>query len=313
MLALGFARANSINHNIVGSAAIEARESFHGVSHDYRLPIAGGMEGANGNIVDMEIVVGIADGRLTIEGDFDILSAESGEVDAHILARGGAIDIVQDIVGTSIVPLAQDSPGGGIVVGNENDEFVVGTGSLRSTESAAIGGQSQVEAEGGIVSHHDIRGYKPPVTARTIEVTTDMAVENAIARAEGPAAGGRGQGSAAHHIAQQTSISGPAVRNSSSAEFLGNTFNIFACPVVYDIHVVCLRARPSHGCCMGSNISDTVSRQKWCRARCQGRECNGNSVGKLLLAIGDNAEFIRTVVSQSSEHIARSGYTCNVH
>ena len=104
------------------------------------------MINAASHIVDMQVVVGVAHGGFTVEGDAHALTYIVAEVDAHLFAFGSAIDVVINVCRTFfVVPLAQDGPGGLIVSGNQHNKLVVGSSGCRSSKSSAVSGQSKVE------------------------------------------------------------------------------------------------------------------------------------------------------------------------
>ena len=81
----------------------------------------------------MKVVVGVARRGLAIESDGDILAGIAAQINGHVLAVNRTRDVVINILGTRIVPLAENLPCTPTVCGNQHNELVIGTIGLRCT------------------------------------------------------------------------------------------------------------------------------------------------------------------------------------
>ena len=169
----------------------------------------------------MQVVVAASSSGFTIEGNGDALPGIAAQVDGNRLAGSRTGDFVIDILGAFVVPLAQDSPGGSAIGGNQHDKLVVSLLSgVNSLQCTRILGQSQIEGELHIVLHRKGRSDQPVIAVGAIDVNSGMVVEHAVGGAEVPTASSGSQRCAAHHSAQQTGVSSPAVRNGCGGKTL---------------------------------------------------------------------------------------------
>ena len=141
-MALRAAVTMSVHTHFVLGFRVKSRDSGAGGGRSdiHRLPCTGGNGGTNGHVVDMQVIVfiGCRHRGLTVERDSHGLAHVGGQGDVHMLASGG--DVVVNVGGTAVVPLAQNGPCGAVVGGNQHHEPVVrlAGGDINTVRTAKI-------------------------------------------------------------------------------------------------------------------------------------------------------------------------------
>ena len=301
LVALHGAVAHALHLNLILRLRLKACEGHRRRGGGHLLPCSGGHIQADGHIVDVQIVVGIACRRLAVEGYSYCLARIGGEVYVHALTCGGAYYIVVHIIGATVVPLAQDGPGGLVVGGHQHHEPVIGAGGGRSPNVTAVGRQGQVKVQGAAGRHGHLRGDQPAVFRRSIYIDSCVVVEHSVIGAERPV-GARRQRRASHDAAQQAVLVLPA-GGQRGAEALVDTVEVSLGAVVDLKAVVGGVARPGHVGGVGRDVGDAPGGEHRRGAVGQGGEGHLHVVDALVVsgAVGHYGERVLGVGGEAGD------------
>ena len=292
LVALHGAVAQALHFHLILRLRLKVCEGHRRRGGGHLMPCSGGHIHADGHIVDVQIVVGIVCRRLAVEGYPYCLARIGGEVYVHALTCGGACYIIVHISGATVVPLAQDGPGGLVVGGHQHHEPVVGAGGGRSPNVTAVGRQGQVKGQHAAGRHGHLRGDQPAVFRRSIYIDSCVVVEHSVIGTEHPLRGGR-QRRASHDAAQQALLVLPA-RGNGGAEALVDTVEVGLGAVADLIAVVGGVARPGHVGGVGRDVGYALGGEHRRGAVGQGGEGHLHVVDALVAggAVGHYGERV---------------------
>ena len=130
--ALGIAGALALHVHLIQSLGIEVLKGHIGRGGVFGPPLASRNHGADGHIIEVEVVVISVSLRVGEESDISILACIGAEVNAadRFTSIG---DFIQHVCGAAVVPFAQDGPCGHIVSRNQHSESVCGASHVCSS------------------------------------------------------------------------------------------------------------------------------------------------------------------------------------
>ena len=174
--------ADALTLHLISLSGLQVLNGSGGLVGRDGYPLASGNRSADGQIVDMQVIVSIAGNcRFAIESNLNSLACVGGKVDIYILTSKR--DVVINIIGTTIVPLAQDVP---LVVGISQDDETVIIASAGGCTRTTISGEGKVKVKGCAVWQNDFGRNQPAITGCSVNVDPGMVIEDAVVGTKGP-------------------------------------------------------------------------------------------------------------------------------